>query len=152
MARCTRHGRPASVLILDIDHFKRVNDTYGHQTGDRVLQDVATALREVSRAGDLVARLGGEEFAAALPGARATDALRYAGRVADRLAALQKPTVSTSVGICVPGPRARTCDDLLRHADNALYAAKAAGRDRAAVWDGGVTTQEPFRTTTPEPA
>jgi diguanylate cyclase (GGDEF)-like protein len=137
-------GAPVAVVMFDLDHFKRVNDTAGHQVGDRVLEQFATALRQVSRSGDLVARMGGEEFLVALPGAGVDEALRYAARAADRLAAAPAPRVSTSAGVCVLGPEALTCDDLVARADKALYAAKAAGRARPVVWDHGAQVREPF--------
>jgi two-component system, cell cycle response regulator len=120
---------------VDIDHFKAVNDTYGHAAGDSVLVAVATALGEHLRAEDQIGRLGGEEFLAVLPD---TDALA-AERVTDKLrcevalAAVDHEgadlAVTVSIGMATwEGERP---EELLRRADEALYAAKAAGRDRA---------------------
>ncbi|KGM13071.1 GGDEF domain-containing protein [Cellulomonas bogoriensis] len=126
-----------AVLMIDLDHFKRINDRRGHPEGDRVLQEVAAVLLSQSRQGDLVARLGGEEFAVALPGAGVDAARRYATRVADGLGALMVegfPGVSASMGIAARSAQAEAGDTLLRRADAALYAAKHAGRHRAATW------------------
>lgn len=120
-----------TLLILDIDHFKRVNETIGHDGGDEVLRLVSRALRAAMPAGALVARIGGEEFAAVCD---AADAVSPAS-VLDRLRAERMPfdvRVTSSIGACT-GPLAREVDwkALYRQADRALFAAKAAGRDRA---------------------
>jgi len=132
-----RRHRPISVVMLDLDHFKRINDQHGHHVGDEVLAQLAAILRDASRDGDLVARLGGEEFVLALPGAGAEEALAYAGRVAQALWSARTAaavTPSTSAGICALTTALEPAEVLLRRADEALYAAKAAGRNRAAVW------------------
>ncbi|HMO12410.1 MAG TPA: GGDEF domain-containing protein, partial [Actinotalea sp.] len=85
IALSARTGSPLALVMFDLDHFKRINDTRGHQAGDKVLEHVAASLRHVSRAADLVARVGGEEFVVALPGAGAAEAVRYATRAAERM-------------------------------------------------------------------
>ncbi|WP_164842467.1 GGDEF domain-containing protein [Actinoplanes solisilvae] len=134
-ARSARSGDELSLLLLDIDHFKSVNDTYGHQGGDRVLVEVARRLTGVVRPHDLVARYGGEEFAVLLPGAGLDIAREVAERVRQGIADVpigvgedrtHRVTVSVGVSVCVPG------EDLVLAADRALYRAKDAGRDRVA--------------------
>lgn len=125
-----------AVLVVDVDHFKAVNDRFGHAAGDRVLTAVAGTLAAAVREGDTAARLGGEEFVLVLPGADAAAALERAEQVRRAVAALRHPpdggslrvTVSTGVAVC-PADGA-TAGDLLEAADRALYAAKAGGRDR----------------------
>ncbi len=150
LAVAIEHSRaghePFSVVMLDLDHFKSINDGIGHLGGDEVLVEVARVMRAQSRGGDVLCRFGGEEFAVGLPGATTEDALAYATRVA---AALATTTVhdglvlTTSAGVCGIGPEA-SVESLLRGADEALYAAKAAGRNRAAVWDGAVVVLPAF--------
>ncbi|WP_337175633.1 diguanylate cyclase [Paludisphaera sp.] len=127
-------GRPFCLVMADIDHFKAVNDRWGHACGDRVLAAFADLLRGLSRAEDLVARLGGEEFVVLLPDAPLEVAMRVAERL--RLAtpdagppemAPRRLTASFGVAEAVPGD---TASRLLRRADAALYRAKAGGRDR----------------------
>ncbi|GIF03278.1 GGDEF domain-containing protein [Actinoplanes siamensis] len=138
-ARAGRNGLPLGVLLLDIDHFKRVNDTYGHAGGDRVLVEVTHRLRELVRPGDVVARYGGEEFAVLLPATSPTEALDIAERVRRGVAAApiavgdgQLARVSVSVGVAGM-PSSATVGELVLAADRALYAAKHAGRNQVAV-------------------
>jgi diguanylate cyclase (GGDEF)-like protein len=127
---------PLAVAILDADHFKRVNDTYGHAAGDRVLQHLAQLLEGTARRSDLPGRFGGEEFLLLLEGADAAMALAAAGRFRSALQAQpleldgQPLAVTVSIGVAVLAPEDRHFDDLVRRADAALYAAKTAGRDR----------------------
>ena len=119
-----RHDRPVTVAIVDIDHFKRINDTRGHAEGDRVLAAVAHALREHMRAEDQLGRLGGEEFLALLP---ETDA-RAANKAAENMRASVAATgVTISIGWATWD--GEPADELLGRADQALYAAKERGRD-----------------------
>ena len=131
-ARAVAEGRPLSVALLDLDHFKAVNDRHGHPAGDRVLVQTAACLRAVSRFGDHVARVGGEEFAWILPNTDGAAAIRAAERVRCAMAAVDLGDVAAatlSIGVCelaVAGEAGR----LYELADVALYRAKAAGRDR----------------------
>jgi len=138
LARTARHGRTCSLVLADLDDFKRVNDAYGHETGDAVLVAFAARLRESVRASDVVARLGGEEFALVLPEIDLLGAMAMAERVRGRL--MDEPVaarggdnlhVTASFGVA----EASTATDwsvLLRRADAALYAAKDAGKNRVA--------------------
>jgi two-component system cell cycle response regulator len=136
--RADKHGEPLGLLLLDIDHFKRVNDTYGHGGGDRVLIEVTHRLSELVRPGDLAARYGGEEFAMLLPGAGPEETLEVAERIRRGVAAAPIAVsdgvlcnVTVSVG-AAGVPSLRDLDELVLAADRALYAAKGAGRDRVA--------------------
>jgi diguanylate cyclase (GGDEF)-like protein/PAS domain S-box-containing protein len=135
MGTTVERGEPLVVLLADIDHFKRVNDTLGHGVGDRVLAAVADALRRCVRVGDAVVRWGGEEFLLVLPGATLAVAERVAHQVRAELAAGSDagvPVVTASIGVAswTPG---ETPEALVARADGALYAAKAAGRDAVRV-------------------
>ncbi|HZM73265.1 MAG TPA: EAL domain-containing protein [Candidatus Polarisedimenticolia bacterium] len=131
-----RSQQRAAVLFLDIDHFKLLNDKFGHSRGDDVLRVVADRVRWAIRPGDTAARLGGDEFAILLEDVDAYPAARLvANRLLDSLAAPitladGSPTVGASVGVALSGVGGETVDDLLRNADIAMYAAKAAGRGR----------------------
>jgi diguanylate cyclase (GGDEF)-like protein len=137
---------PLTVVMFDLDHFKDINDTHGHLVGDAVLERFGEVLRDASRALDLVARFGGEEFVVALPGATSAEALHYTQRVAAMVRSVpgvQVP-VAMSAGICQWGPASDSADLILRHADVALYAAKQGGRGRPATWHGQVMVGAPF--------
>jgi diguanylate cyclase (GGDEF)-like protein len=124
-------GQSHAFLLCDLDHFKRVNDQFGHAAGDAVLQDVAYTMRATLRAGDSIYRVGGEEILVILPGAGHEDALEIAERL--RVAVRERRpvgvSVSLSIGVAVAEPEVVNTDDLLARADAALYAAKAGGRD-----------------------
>jgi diguanylate cyclase (GGDEF)-like protein len=124
-------GQSHAFLLCDLDHFKRVNDQFGHAAGDAVLQDVAYTMRAALRAGDSIYRVGGEEILVMLPGAGHEDALEIAERL--RVAVRERRPVgvqvSVSIGAAVAEPGVVDTDDLLARADAALYAAKAEGRD-----------------------
>jgi diguanylate cyclase (GGDEF)-like protein len=136
VALARRHGRPLAVAMLDIDHFKRVNDTHGHAAGDLVLRAVVETSRRCLRATDYLGRVGGEEFVCVMPEAFAADALACAERIRGAVAALRVPTaagtlrVTVSLGVAVLDREDGTWEALLRQADAALYRAKNAGRDR----------------------
>jgi two-component system cell cycle response regulator len=129
-----RHRRPVSVAIVDIDHFKPVNDEYGHQAGDQVLVAVATALAEHLRAEDQLGRLGGEEFLVVLPDTHAEAAQRVTEKLRCEVARTRAThgghELSVTVSIGTATWDGETPEQLLRRADDALYAAKAGGRDR----------------------
>ncbi|XXF76643.1 diguanylate cyclase [Myxococcaceae bacterium GXIMD 01537] len=140
--RSKRYGSPLSLVMMDIDHFKRVNDTYGHPFGDEVLRTVARTARARLREVDLLARYGGEELCALLPETTPGDALRVCERVREAIAALQweyrasdgtpqEVRCTLSVGVAsVPCAPLGSADALLQAADECLYAAKGAGRNR----------------------
>jgi diguanylate cyclase (GGDEF)-like protein len=140
-SRALRQREPLSLLMLDLDHFKRVNDRWGHDAGDRVLAAVAQFLREELRGIDMPARHGGEEFMAILPNTNPAQALQVAERVRERIArtaielSRATTTITTSVGIAtlVPG---ETAGALVARADAALYAAKEDGRNRCVTAPG----------------
>ncbi len=136
LAGAERHGTPLAVAILDIDHFKRINDTYGHAAGDLVLKETAAVLRAATRAEELIGRIGGEEFAVVMP----ATAVHAARRACERLRAAQngrsftlpsgatvRVTLSGGVAIVQPG---EPIQQLMARADYALYQAKRQGRDR----------------------
>ncbi len=132
-----RHHRPLSLLMVDVDFFKRVNDEHGHQTGDRVLQEVVRLLTKASRPGDVVARYGGEEFAIILPETGAVSAAAIADRLRDTVerhrfdrALPVKSGVTVSIGCASRRPRALTPREFVKAADEALYRAKETGRNR----------------------
>lgn len=135
ITRFKRSGRMFAVILADIDHFKSINDKYGHQTGDVVLIAVANAMREVMRAQDQLARWGGEEFLVLLPETSGVEALAAAQRLQERLVNLQsaQPEMITPItltyGIAHYRPEL-SADGLLLAADRALYRGKALGRDR----------------------
>jgi diguanylate cyclase (GGDEF)-like protein len=135
--RALRHQAPLSMLMADIDHFKNVNDTFGHATGDRVLQAVAGILKEALRGADVCARYGGEEFAVLLPHTSGEGGLLVAERIRDtlgqtRYTGLGLPAdahVTISVGVATCPGDATGLEELFELADQALYQAKHAGRD-----------------------
>lgn len=135
--RTRRHGHPLSVMLLDLDLFKQVNDTHGHDTGDRVLVGIAATIQRLKRSSDVAARFGGEEFALLLPETDREGAARLADRMRRGIAetrtahATGSPVaVTTSIGIATIHREGSGLDDLLVRADRALYRAKHAGRDR----------------------
>ena len=132
LERNRRYPRPLALLYLDLDDFKVINDSHGHQTGDAVLRLVAEAMRSSVRQADVVGRLGGDEFAVLMP---ETDAA-LADQAAQRLAASLRnrfkgtPTVTASIGVVSCSVADANTDELLRRADQAMYEAKRAGKDR----------------------
>ncbi|MFG1928602.1 diguanylate cyclase [Cryptosporangium sp. NPDC048952] len=148
IARTRRHGRPLSLVILDLDHFKAINDTYGHPAGDAVLVQVAALLQQSTRGGDVIARFGGEEFVWLLPDTTEDGAVQMAGRLRTTLAAhpVQLPTGDVVTVTASLGAAADLLDAhaLLTAADQTLYRAKAAGRNQ-------VTARLPIRRQLPSP-
>jgi diguanylate cyclase (GGDEF)-like protein len=142
LARARRYGTPLAVVMLDLDHFKRLNDRHGHAAGDAVLRHVAKLLDAEKRRGDTIARFGGEEFVAILSHADETAAQIWAERVRGRLGAsavelggtLLRVTASFGVAAALPGDSGEVNPaTLLEAADQALYGAKARGRNRVVV-------------------
>jgi diguanylate cyclase (GGDEF)-like protein len=139
MARARRYNYPFSLLMVDIDRFKQVNDTYGHLAGDEVLQSVAAIIRHTLRREDSFARFGGEEFVVLLPGTDTGAAVTVADRIR-HLIAMSRPivqsrpiSVTVSIGIATFQYGDRDLDGLLGRADQALFAAKNQGRDRCVI-------------------
>ena len=140
-ARARRYRLPLAVVAIDIDHFKRINDTFGHAAGDVALQAVAAACNEQIRASDYFGRLGGEEFAILLPETDCEPALALAERLRVSIAAMHVTaddavmTMTSSFGVATLGPADADASNLLQRADEALYAAKRGGRNRVALAD-----------------
>ena len=135
MARSARHLYPLSVLVMDLDHFKRVNDTYGHDAGDAVLKAFARTAAEALRRDDVLGRQGGEEFMALLPGSNGASARQVAERLRAAVAALSVPHDGRTIGVTVSIGVATAEDGgswqaATRTADAALYEAKRSGRNR----------------------
>ena len=140
LARALRQQQPLSVMVLDIDHFKRFNDTFGHDAGDAVLREFAHLLKKSMRIEDLVARLGGEEFVVVLPGLSAIQARELAERLRQQVQVLNVAhqgvslgQITTSIGISQCPPYPINEQDLITRADAALYLAKNSGRNRTEV-------------------
>jgi diguanylate cyclase (GGDEF)-like protein len=140
LARSQRYMRPMTVMMLDIDHFKNVNDTYGHAAGDRVLQALATVVSATKRDADVAARLGGEEFALLLPETTDSAATQFAERLRQQIRDCapivegEKLPITVSIGIAGASMTTAGFQPLLNNADQALYDAKHAGRNRVVVW------------------
>ena len=130
LSRAERADLPLSIVLVDIDHFKRHNDEHGHQQGDRTLQLVATTLSESGRGADLAARYGGEEFVVVLPNTDLAGATAIAERLRLRIAALGEPRVTASLGVATFPEHGRTATEVVGAADEALYESKRGGRDR----------------------
>jgi diguanylate cyclase (GGDEF)-like protein len=126
-----RQGLPLSLIMLDVDHFKAYNDTYGHPAGDEVLSSLARLLRDGVREHDLVARYGGEEFVILLPATDAVASRAIAGRLRAAIASADWPhrAITASLGVATTGPGVDTSSVLVDLADQALYMSKARGRD-----------------------
>src|SRR5690606_28696396 len=143
-ALASQHARArhTAVLMVDVDHFKRYNDTYGHHAGDDVLTSVAHVLQTSTRRGDIVGRFGGDEFTLLLPGITEAEAHQVAERIREQIGALTvittnlhgRPTtisgVTASIGLATTRHAAPRLDELMVHADRSLYQAKELGRDR----------------------
>jgi diguanylate cyclase (GGDEF)-like protein len=142
LSRCVREKTGLALAIVDLDHFKDVNDTYGHLVGDQVLRRVADTLRSSLRGHDVIGRYGGEEFALLMPGADISAAM--AGTERARVAVSERPiqagtlsiTVTVSAGVAAYGETGSDWESLLRSADTALYEAKRRGRNRVVAAHG----------------
>jgi diguanylate cyclase (GGDEF)-like protein len=136
MSRMRRYRHQAAVFMLDLDHFKRLNDGYGHDVGDRALVETAAAVRGTLRVHDLFGRLGGEEFAGFLPETELSHAVTVCERLRELIAAIRLPTagetaqVTASIGVAAIDAQNETVEIALRRADQAMYAAKQSGRNR----------------------
>jgi diguanylate cyclase (GGDEF)-like protein len=139
--RAERNRTEFGVLMVDLDHFKRVNDEYGHQVGDQVLRAVADAMRDEARDYDLCGRFGGEEFVILMPETGLTDSIDTAARICARIRALHvedpitgesltSPHLSASIGVATYPDAGSELDEILLAADNAMFAAKDSGRDQ----------------------
>ncbi|MCB0877790.1 MAG: GGDEF domain-containing protein [Thermoleophilia bacterium] len=137
--RVRRYGGSCSILVLDLDHFKRFNDTHGHQAGNLLLRAMADSVRREKRDSDFAARFGGEEFVVLVPG-DARDAVRLAERLRRAVAQLQLPQlgpegrVTVSIGVASFPDQADNAAELFERADQALYVAKDSGRNRTIVY------------------
>lgn len=151
VAECKRYRHPLSLAILDADHFKRVNDTYGHPAGDEVLQGLAQLLQRECRETDVVCRYGGEEFALIMPNTGPGDALGVGERIRTRLSKVvwpRHPETPVTISAGIAGTDANglclDCDRWLELADRNLYSAKHAGRNRVVATDtSGRTVSAP---------
>jgi diguanylate cyclase (GGDEF)-like protein len=139
LARFQRYFRPLSILILDVDHFKSINDRFGHAAGDTVLTAIADACRSIKRATDIAARIGGEEFAMLLPETNEEAALSFAERLRQEISECapiirgEKLALTASVGVAMATRHTTRAGALLQAADEALYQAKRTGRNRVCV-------------------
>jgi diguanylate cyclase (GGDEF)-like protein len=152
LARSGRNTTPVAVILIDLDHFKRVNDSFGHEAGDIVLTAVANLLKSNVRGSDIACRYGGEEFALILPETGADSAARRADDIRLAIGALHLShagkslgKITASFGLALFPDHAHDTDDLLRAADVALYAAKGAGRNRVIVAQERATEAAPLR-------
>jgi diguanylate cyclase (GGDEF)-like protein len=134
--RASRHGRPLSLLFLDLDGFKQVNDTYGHQAGSRALAEAAGVIHGCARETDIVARFGGDEFSLILPDTGQEGAVSVATRIRERLRMARFLTsdglsvrLTASIGVATLPDVAASAEELLRAADTAMYKVKASGKD-----------------------
>jgi len=132
LGRNRRYGRPLALVYLDLDDFKKVNDAHGHATGDAVLRLVADAMRSAVRQADVVGRLGGDEFGVLMPETDGNVAHAVANRLAGGIRTVFRgtPSVTASIGVVAVSGTEAGSDELLRKADQAMYEAKRAGKDR----------------------
>ena len=143
MARCKRNGSVFSLMMMDLDHFKRFNDTFGHDAGDSVLRSFSQALQENTREGDIICRFGGEEFVVLLPDTDRKGAVVRAERILKVVRALvvmhddkTVGPITTSIGVALYPQDGETAKAIIQSADRALYSAKGAGRDRLMIAEG----------------
>jgi diguanylate cyclase (GGDEF)-like protein len=137
----TRLGKPLALLMLDLDRFKQLNDTVGHDAGDHALRLLADCFRQELRGVDTAARFGGDEFALILPGADSDGAHIVAERVRSKIEQILVPgfgPLSASLGIATYPLHGRARTELVQHADSALYSAKRAGRNRIVLFQSSV--------------
>jgi len=145
VSRAVRGKHPVSMLAIDVDHFKRVNDEFGHLTGDEVLREMGVRLRETARAGDVVARIGGEEFEILAPDTNTAGAQILADRVQaafrgkpfDSLGGIREVSISIGIASAI-AENDQVVASLMARADEALYVAKRNGRNRSQMWEPGL--------------
>ncbi len=148
LARAEREAYPVCIIMIDLDHFKKTNDTYGHDAGDEVLKALARTLSEQSRRGDFACRYGGEEFVIVMPNITKHTAYERAKKLRRRLNSLEIPyechrlTTTISIGIAAYPANGETRQALLRAADQAMYGAKRAGRDHILTYDQYIMSEE----------
>ncbi len=148
LARAGRESYPVCIIMVDLDYFKKINDTYGHDAGDQVLRALANTLAEHSRRGDFACRYGGEEFVIVMPNIPQHTAYERAKKLRRHLNALQVPyechqlTTTTSMGIACYPECGSTRQELLRAADRAMYGAKKAGRDHIIIYDSSLMPED----------
>lgn len=138
--QCKETGTDAAAIMIDVDHFKTVNDAFGHLVGDQILKEVASTLRASLRGEDLVTRIGGEEFLAILPEASVEQARIIAERLRSGIETLQLPnghggkvSVTLSLGVTMLSGANHDINEILKSVDRALYTAKATGRNSVVV-------------------
>ena len=152
LARGSRTGRPIAVLAIDVDHFKRINDDFGHLAGDAVIREMGQLLRDTARAGDVIARMGGEEFMVLALDTDEQGALQLGDRLClafrnHKFAGVDEMAITCSVGVVAEMSRSHhIAADLRGRADEALYTAKQRGRDQVCFWTQGM---RPFRNSPP---
>jgi diguanylate cyclase (GGDEF)-like protein len=131
LGRTGRQGTPLSLIVLDVDHFKSVNDTLGHRAGDEVLRQIGDSLVALTKAHDLAARYGGDEFVVLLPGCPRTEVVGVAERIRDAVTrGVTRELITVSAGVATVPDDADDAEGLVATADAALYIAKRGGRDR----------------------
>ena len=142
LSRARRYDRPLALMMFDIDHFKKCNDTYGHRAGDHVLRHMADLVRQRARKVDVIARYGGEEFAVVLPeidlagAAQFGESLRKMVEEEEFVFEGRRIPLAVSVGVADLDPAIASADDLIKKADARLYRAKQSGRNRVVADDG----------------
>jgi diguanylate cyclase (GGDEF)-like protein len=148
LARALRYDRPLSLMLFDIDHFKKTNDTFGHLAGDFVLRRLASVVNQTIRREELIARYGGEEFVVVMPETRITEARKFAERLRQLVAGTdfefdeRKIVVTISVGVACLA-HGLTRDQFIHLADQALYQAKANGRNQVCCAPNSATDSAP---------
>lgn len=133
----TSAKQPLSVIVSDLDHFKRINDNYGHVQGDKVIQFTASVLQNHVRRDDIAARIGGEEFALLLVNTRTDDALAIAERIRQMVSREQEAVperMTISMGVYTAADAQLSAEECVQRADKAMYDAKNGGRNRVVVW------------------
>ncbi len=149
LSRVQRYSHSLSVFMVDVDHFKQINDTFGHAVGDQVLQEIARIMKASMRQVDIIGRLGGEEIAVMMPETGLQAALLAAERMRQAIERVDydtprgKASATVSIGVvCQKGPDAIDLEELLVRADQALYVAKNEGRNRVVAWKAGLASQK----------